>query len=391
MSDKPVEKVLSPVQSPPPELLFATELAFLEAWDPGPRPPGFVLTPRAVVTFVMGSKGETLELPKKAAVPAGVPKKLAIAEKFVGDRGIVERAVVTLAGERGLLLVGEPGTAKSMLSELLSAAVSGTSGLTVQGTAGTTEDQLRYGWNYALLLAKGPSLDALVPSPVLSAMRRGALARVEEVTRCLPEVQDALVSILSDRRMAVPELAGEGHVELARPGFNVIATANLRDRGVSEMSAALKRRFNFETVPPIGDPARELALVKRQAEAALARVGEPLRVDDAVLEALVTAFRDLRAGRTVEGWAVEKPGTVMSTAEAVGVASSIALQSTYFPGDRDPLGLLPGYLLGVVLKDDPKDRGRLLAYWDATVKRRADQKVRLWQQLYELRGTLEEH
>ncbi len=386
--EKPVEVA---VQAPPPELLHATELAFLRAWDPGPRPPGFALTPRAVVAFVMGTKGESLELPKKAAVPEGVPKKLAIVEKFVGDRAIVERAVVTLAGERGLLLVGEPGTAKSMVSELLSAAISNTSGLTVQGTAGTTEDQLRYGWNYALLLAKGPSIEALVPSPVLSAMRRGALARVEEVTRCLPEVQDALVSILSDRRMAVPELAGDGHLELAKPGFNVIATANLRDRGVSEMSAALKRRFNFETIPAIADPAREIALVKRQAEAVLARVAEPMKVDDAVIEALVTAFRDLRAGRTVEGWAVEKPGTVMSTAEAVGVASSIALQSAYFSGDRDPLGLLPGYLLGVVLKDDPKDRGRLLAYWDATVKRRADQKVRLWQQLYELRGTLEEH
>ncbi len=378
------------VQAPPLELLHSAELAFLRAWDPGPRPPGFALTPRAVVTFVMGSKGEALELPKKAAAE-GLPKKLAIAEKFVGDRAIVERSVVTLAGERGLLLVGEPGTAKSMLSELLAAAVSNTSALTVQGTAGTTEDQLRYGWNYALLLAKGPSIDALVPSPVLSAMRRGALARVEEITRCLPEVQDALVSILSDRRLAVPELAGENHLELATPGFNVIATANLRDRGVSEMSAALKRRFNFETIPPIADAARELALVKRHAEAVLARVAEPMKVDDAVLLALVTAFRDLRAGRTAEGWSVEKPGTVMSTAEAVGVASSIALQTAYFPGDRDPLGLVPGYLLGVVLKDDPKDRGRLLAYWDATVKRRADQKARVWQQLYEHRGILEEH
>ena len=378
------------VQAPPLELLYQSELAFLRAWDAGPRPPGFALTPRAVVTFVMGSKGEALELPKKAAAE-GLPKKLVIAEKFVGDRAIIERSVVTLAGERGLLLVGEPGTAKSMLSELLAAAVSNTSALTVQGTAGTTEDQLRYGWNYALLLAKGPSTDALVPSPVLSAMRRGALARVEEITRCLPEVQDALVSILSDRRLAVPELAGVNHIELATPGFNVIATANLRDRGVSEMSAALKRRFNFETIPPIADAARELALVKRHAEAVLARVAEPMKVDDAVLEALVTAFRDLRAGRTAEGWSVEKPGTVMSTAEAVGVASSIALQTAYFSGDRDPLGLVPGYLLGVVLKDDPKDRGRLLAYWDATVKRRADQKARVWQQLYELRGILEEH
>ncbi|MGZ3422590.1 MAG: AAA family ATPase [Polyangiales bacterium] len=375
-----------PIQSPPAEVLYAEELAFLKAWDEGPKPPGWQLSPRAAVTFICGSRGEKLKAGKGKKEETRV-----ITEKFVGDRAIVERSVVTLAGERGLLLVGEPGTAKSMLSELLGAAIGGTSALTVQGTAGTTEDQLRYGWNYASLLAKGPSREAMVPSPILSAMRRGALARVEEVTRCLPEVQDALVSILSDRRLAVPELSeGDGHVEHARPGFNVIATANLRDKGVSEMSAALKRRFNFETIPPIPDLARETALVKKQAEAALARVEQPLKVDDAVLEALVTAFRDLRSGRSQEGWSVEKPSTVMSTAEAVGVASAIGLQSAYFPTDRDPLTLVPGYLLGVVLKDDPKDRGRLLAYWDGVVKRRAETKARVWQQLLELRTVLEE-
>jgi MoxR-like ATPase len=274
-----------------------------------------------------------------------------------------------------------------MLSELLAAAISSSSDLTVQGTAGTTEEQLRYGWNYALLIAKGPHPEALIPSPVLNAMRRGAVARVEEVTRCLPEVQDALVSILSDRRLSVPEL---GKSEPARPGFNLIATANLRDRGVTEMSAALKRRFNFETIDPIGDPAAELALVTRQAEAALARVDKPLGVDEAVLEALVTVFRDLRAGRTREGWAVEKPDTIMSTAEAVGVASSIGIASAYLGSDRDPANLLPGYLLGVVMKDEPRDRERLLAYWDSAVKRRAEAGTRLWKQLAEARSALEQ-
>lgn len=374
------------VQSPPPEQLHAEELAFLEHADSGARPPGWRLTPSAVVTFVCGSRGEILKLPKGARPPEGVPRQLAIAEKFVGDRAIVERSVVTLAGERGLLLVGEPGTAKSMLSELLAAAICGTSGLTVQGTAGTTEDQLRYGWNYALLLAKGPTPEALVPSPVLAAMRAGKLARIEELTRCLPEIQDALVSILSDRRLAVPEL---GSVDLAQKGFNLIATANLRDRGVSEMSAALKRRFNFETVPPIADAAREVALVKRQAEAILARVGQPLQVDAHVLGALVTAFRDLRVGRSAEGWSVEKPGTVMSTAECVSVAASLGMHATYFAG-TDATALVPGFLLGVVLKDDPKDRGRLLAYWDGAVKRRATEGGdAIWGKLSELRGVLE--
>ncbi len=365
------------VQAPPAEEKWKAELDFLAQFDAGPRPPGWKLTPSAVVTFVVGSNGLTLS--------SSAGERLEIARKFVGERALVERCVVTLAGQRGLLLVGEPGTAKSMLSELLAAAISGSSHLTVQGTAGTTEEQLRYSWNYSLLLSKGPQPESLVPSPVLTAMRSGSLVRIEELTRCLPEVQDALVSLLSDRRIAVPEL---GLMEYAKPGFNVIATSNLRDKGVSEMSSALKRRFNFEVVPPIGDLASEVALVKSQSQAVLAESQRPFQLDDSILEALVTAFRDLRAGRSVEGWAVEKPGTVLSTAEAVAVASSLALQTTYFESQKDPLSLLPGYLLGAVSKDDPKDIGRLLAYWDGAVRRRSEQGSRLWERLYELRSRI---
>jgi MoxR-like ATPase len=373
------------------EQRYAEELAFLAAHDQGPRPPGWALTPRAVVTFVRGSAGETLTLPadrRRAADGTELPASMVVPAKFVGERSLVERCVVTLAGERGLLLVGEPGTAKSMLSELLAAAVCGTSALTVQGTAGTTEDAFRYGWNYALLLAQGPTPQALVDSPVLTAMRTGRVVRVEEVTRCLPEVQDALVSILSDRRMNVPELSGsEDGLIRAVPGFTVIATANLRDRGVSEMSSALKRRFNFETIHPISDAGTETDLVRRQAAAAVQRAGASYTVDEAVLDALVTVFRDLRSGRSEEGWDIERPGTVMSTAEAVQVAAALGLAAAYLPGG-DPLDLVPGHLLGVVHKDDQNDRARLLGYWDGPVRRRAEEGSAMWRRLWDLRENL---
>jgi MoxR-like ATPase len=373
-------------QSPPAEERYAQELAFLKAWDTAAKPDGWFLSPQAVVTFICGSRDETLRLPKGVG-DGNLPESLIITEKFVGERALIERCVVTLAGERGLLLVGEPGTAKSMLSELLTAAISGTSSLTIQGTAGSTEEHLRYSWNYAVLLAQGPGEAALVPSPMMIGMRTGQIVRVEEVTRCLPEVQDALISQMSERRMMIPELPGETGSVFASPGFNVIATANLRDKGVSEMSAALKRRFNFEVIAPIAEHQREVDLVRRQATALLHSTNVQVPVDEGLLDILVTAFRDLRAGRTVEGWTVEKPGSVMSTAEAVAIAASIGRQAAYFPSQKDPLSLIPGLLLGTVLKDDAQDRARLLAYWDSAVKRRAENS-RNWQRLLELRKDL---
>jgi MoxR-like ATPase len=373
-------------QAPPAEERYAEELAFLKRIDVGAKPPGFLLSPEAVVTFIVGSGGTPL-MAKPGKGANADTTAMTISEKFVGDRSLVERCVVTLAGQRGLLLVGEPGTAKSMLSELLSAAISGTSQLTVQGTAGTHEEHLRYGFNYALLLQEGPSERALLASPVMSAMDDGKLVRVEEITRCLPEVQDALVSVLSERTMAIPELKT---VRSARPGFNVIGTANLKDRGVSEMSAALKRRFNFEVVPAIADIERERQLVTKQARAVLDQTSPSIAIDEAVVHALVTAFRDLRQGRTEEGWAVDKPSSVMSTAEAVAVAVAVSLQGSFFAHHhhQSMVRLLPEHLLGVVQKDDDKDQARLLSYFDGPVRRRADGGQEVWRTLWEHRARL---
>ncbi|MFC4160661.1 ATP-binding protein [Chitinimonas lacunae] len=334
-----------------PELRYADELTRLAALDDGPRPEGWRLAPRAVRKFILGDEA------------------LGIRRKFYGDDPLVDRAIVTLMGHQGLMLVGEPGTAKSLLSELLAAAISGDSGLTIQGTAGTTEDQIKYSWNYALLLAEGPSERALVASPLYQAMKLGRLVRFEEITRCPPEIQDVLISLLSDKQLMVPELGDAARLH-ARRGFNVIATANLRDRGVHEMSSALKRRFNFETVRPIADPAFEVELVLNRLHGELQGVGAEVAVEREVVGLLVTAFQELRAGKTSDGTAIKTPDAVMSTAEAVNVAFAAALEAHYLGDGRLSPAELARQLQGVVLKDNADDLRRVRHYFDTVVRER---------------------
>lgn len=372
-----------PVVRQPAELRYAEELAALAANDEGARPPGWKLSPRAVRTFICGSDGQKLSYEWQ-----GAKKKSPIGRKFYGDDILVERTVIGLSGNRGVLLVGEPGTAKSMLSELLSASISGTSLNVIQGTAATTEDQTRYSWNYALLLAEGPSRRALVPSALHVGMNAGILVRFEEITRCPPEVQDTLVSILSEKVMMVPELEGDERVVFARPGFNVIATANTRDRGVHEMSSALKRRFNFETVPPIRDLEAEIELVREESQRLLAESGAPTSIERNVVELLVTTFQDLRQGVTGEGIQVEKPTTVMSTAEAVSVAMSAGLDAHYYGKGKLSPTEVGRHIAGAVLKDNPDDLQKLKHYFDVVVQKRSKERKGLWEEYYKARKWL---
>lgn len=368
---------------PPCEVLFSEELAALRANDTGKKPEGWILSPQAVRTFIVGSNEKSLihelEGGKRATV---------IHRKFYGDDALIDRCIVTLLGNRGLLLVGEPGTAKSMLSELLAAAISGVSTNTIQGTAGTTEDQIKYSWNYAMLLAEGPKPTALVPSPLYTAMKQGKIVRFEEVTRCQPEIQDCLISIMSDKVLHVPELSGDPSTLFAEKGFNVLATANIRDRGVHEMSSALKRRFNFETVNPISDRKLEIKLVTEQTEMLLREAQVPVACPEDVMEVLVSTFQDLRSGTASDGTVVERPSTVMSTAEAVAVGFSAGLEAHYF-GDGEMGGAhVARQLLGTVLKDNPEDAKKLRQYFDVVVKARA-KKNRAWQSYWEARKSLE--
>ena len=347
----------------PAEARYGDELSRLKGADDAPRPPGWDLSAKAVRRFILGDE------------------KLKVSRKFYGDDPLVDRAIVSLMSHQGVMLVGEPGTAKSMLSELLAAAVCGNSCLVVQGSAGTTEDHIRYSWNYALLLAEGPSERALVPSPVLNAMREGRIVRFEEITRCPQEVQDALISILSEKTLAIPELGADKAIA-ARPGFNVIATANLRDRGVHEMSSALKRRFNFETVRPIEDPVFERDLILRQLAERLAPADIKVTGQAEIVELLVQAFQDLRTGRTREGASLNRPDAVMSTAEAVNVMHAAALDAAFLDDGRITGRHVASQIQGVILKDSAEDGKRFKAYVDHIVKDRAGRSG-AWRDFYQ--------
>ncbi|MFT7835413.1 AAA family ATPase [Saccharothrix sp. BKS2] len=349
------------VLRPAAEQQYAAELAALAASDDRLRPPRWRLSPRAVVTYVLGGR---------------TPDGTVITPKYVGDRRLVEVAVGTLVTDRALLLVGVPGTAKSWLSEHLAAAVSGNSTLVVQGTAGTGEDQVRYGWNYARLIAEGPSEAALVPSPVMTAMRTGAVARIEELTRMPAEVQDSFITVLSEKMLPVPEL---GIRVQAVPGFTVIATANDRDRGVNQMSSALARRFNTVVLPPPATEDAEVEIVSARATQlgrALELPAEPPALEE--VRRVVRIFRELRNGSTVDGRTqLKRPSGSLSTAEAISVVTSGMALAGHFGDGRITADELASGLLGAVVKDRVSDTAAWQEYLEAVVKERSE-----WRDLY---------
>ena len=339
---------------PHAEQTHSGELAALAQADDRPRPPSWLLSPQAVVTYLLGG-----------TLPTGA----VISPKYVGPRRLVEIAVATLATDRALLLLGVPGTAKTWVSEHLAAAISGDSTLLVQGTSGTAEEAIRYGWNYARLLAEGPSRAALVPSPVMTAMAEGRIARIEELTRIPSDVQDALITILSEKTLPLPELATEVQ---AVKGFNVIATANDRDRGVNDLSSALRRRFNTVLLPLPASEEDEVDIVTRR----VASLGQTLDLPEvpSALEEIrrvVTVFRELRSGLTSDGRTkLKSPSGTMSPAEAISVITSgIALAAHFGDGVLRPADVAAG-IVGSVVKDPVTDAAVWIEYLEAVVRER---------------------
>ncbi|WP_143306336.1 ATP-binding protein [Chitinophaga vietnamensis] len=343
------------------EQLFAQELEELKKQDSGARPHNWLLTPQAVVTYLIGGK---------------LKNGFEVTPKYIGNKRLMEIAVATLATDRALLLYGLPGTAKSWVSEHLAAAISGDSTLIVQGTAGTSEESIRYGWNYARLLAEGPSKNALVETPVMRAMKDGKIARIEELTRIGADVQDTLITILSEKTLPVPELNTE--VQAAK-GFNVIATANNRDKGVNELSSALKRRFNTVILPVPDSMEEEIDIVRRRVES-FEKVME-LPAEKPALEEIrriVTIFRELRSGVTLDGKTkIKSPGGTLSTAEAISVVNNGLALAAYFGDGQLKAADLAAGIIGAVVKDPVQDKLVWQEYLETVVKPRED-----WKDVY---------
>ncbi len=345
----------------PAEAVFAEELAALDKADDNPRPASWRLSPQAVVTYLMGGK---------------LKDGTEITAKYVGNRRLIETAVATLATDRALLLLGLPGTAKSWVSEHMAAAVSGDSQLLIQCTAGTDENQIRYGWNYAQLLAKGPSREALVATPLMRGMEAGKVVRLEELTRMGSDVQDTLITVLSEKTLPIPELNTS---VFAERGFNIIGTANNRDKGVNELSSALKRRFNVVVLPLPEDMEEEAAIVvKRVRELGSGLELPAIAPADKEIQRVVTIFRELRDGQTLNGkLKLKTPSSTLSTAEAIAVTIGAWSEAGHFGAGAIDATSLAANLVGAIVKDPVQDSIVLQEYLETVVRERKD-----WRDLY---------
>jgi MoxR-like ATPase len=208
------------------------------------------------------------------------------------------------------------------------------------------------------------------------AMKNGQIARVEELTRIPADVQDTLITILSEKTLPIPELNTEVQ---AQKGFNLIATANDKDRGVHDLSSALKRRFNTVVLPLPSTLEEEVTIVKTRVE----QLGKGLEIPAEMapikeIQRLVTMFRELRSGQTEDGRTkIKMPSSTLSTAEAISVINSGQALAAHFGNGTLKARDLAASTIGAIIKDPINDRLVWQEYLETVLRERPD-----WSDLY---------
>jgi MoxR-like ATPase len=176
--------------------------------------------------------------------------------------------------------------------------------------------------------------------------------------------------------LPVPELDDEVQ---ARKGFNIIATANDRDRGINELSSALRRRFNTVVLPVPASAEEEIDIVTRRVTdlgRALELPEVPAAADE--IRRVVTVFRELREGVTEDGRTkLKTPSGTLSTAEAISVITNgIALAAHFGDGVLRAADVAAG-IVGAVVKDPVADSVVWQEYLETVVRERDD-----WRDFY---------
>ena len=193
---------------------------------------------------------------------------------------------------------------------------------------------------------------ALVPSPVMRAMRDGKIARVEELTRIPSDVQDALITILSEKTLPIPELDDEVQ---ARPGLQRHRHRQQpRPRRQRALVSALRRRFNT-VVLPLPATAERGGRDRRRAASPSSAARSSCRPSRRRWRRSAASSRSSAScapGVTEDGKTkLKSPSGTLSTAEAISVVTSgLALAAHFGDGALRPADVAAG-LIGAVVKD----------------------------------------